>query len=34
MAFHMKVPGSGDLVMTWKDTSGKTWSATKSIKVE
>lgn len=34
IAFHIKVPGSGDLVMTWKDTSGKTWSATKSIKVE
>ena len=34
IAFHMKVPASGDLVMTWKDTSGKSWSATKSIKVE
>ena len=34
IAFHMKVPASGELVMTWKDTSGKSWSATKSIKVE
>ena len=34
IAFHMKVPASGDLVMTWKDTSGKTWSAKKTITVQ
>ena len=34
IAFHMKVPASGDLVMTWKDTTGKTWSAKKTITVQ
>ncbi len=33
IAFYMKVPASGDLVMTWKDTSGKTWTAKKTITV-
>jgi sulfur-oxidizing protein SoxZ len=33
IAFHMKVPATGELVMTWKDTSGATWTAKKTITV-
>jgi len=33
IAFYLKVGKSGDLVMTWKEDTGKSWSAKKSIKV-
>lgn len=33
ISFYLKVPGTGDLEMTWKDTTGKSWSAKKTITV-
>ncbi|MGI9387264.1 MAG: thiosulfate oxidation carrier complex protein SoxZ [Methyloligellaceae bacterium] len=33
-AFYMKAMKSGDLELTWKEDTGKTWSTKKSIAVE
>ncbi len=33
IAFYVKVDGPGDLEMTWKEDTGKTWTAKKSIAV-
>ena len=33
IAFFLKVPGAGEMEFTWKDDSGKTWSAKKKLAV-
>lgn len=34
IAFYLKVDEPGDIEFVWKDDSGKTWTAKKSIKVQ
>ncbi len=33
LAFHVKVPASGEFEFTWTEDTGKTWSAKKKIAV-
>ena len=34
ISFFMKVPGEGELALTWTDDTGKSWSAKRKIAVQ